>query len=76
MGNRSPTPKKKHGLTGKPSNNSKPKAEQATRNIGIRVNDERWQQYHDGAKIDGKKLTKWLTDLADERITQQKTTIS
>lgn len=74
MGNRPPTHKKTHGLTGKPSNNRKPKSEQATRGIGIRVTNERWQQYHDGAKMDGKKLTRWLTDLADERIAQQKTT--
>ena len=71
MGEQSSEYKKKHGLTGNPSNNSKPKSEQATRGIGIRVTDERWQQYHDGAKMDGKKLTKWLTDLADERVAQQ-----
>lgn len=68
MGERSTKSQKAHGLTGKPSNNRKPKTEQATRNIGFRVTNERWQAYHDAAERGGKNLTRWLVDLADAAV--------
>ena len=68
MGDRSAKSQKGHWLIGKPSNNRKPKSEQATRNIGFRANEERWQKYHDAAEVDEKKLTRWLVDMADARV--------